>query len=62
MIQIDDLKVYDVNECAEMLRIHPQTVRKYIRIGKLTGQKVGFKKYVTSESIKDFLKGETDSK
>ena len=57
MIKVDDLVVYDVKECAEMLNISEQTVRKYVRNGSLKGQKVGGKQYVTEETIKDFLKG-----
>lgn len=57
MIKVDDLVVYDVKECAEMLNISEQTVRKYVRNGSLKGQKVGGKQYVTEDTIKDFLKG-----
>lgn len=57
MIKVDDLVVYDVKECAEMLNISEQTVRKYIRNGSLKGQKVGGKQYVTEDTIKEFLKG-----
>lgn len=57
MIKVDDLVVYDIKECAEMLNISAQTVRKYVRNGSLKGQKVGGKQYVTEGTIKDFLKG-----
>lgn len=57
MIKVDDLVVYDIKECAEMLNISVQTVRKYVRNGSLKGQKVGGKQYVTEDTIKDFLKG-----
>jgi len=57
MIKVDDLVVYDVKECAEMLNISEQTVRKYVRNGSLKGQKVGGKQYVTEDTIKEFLKG-----
>ena len=30
-----------VNEAAEMLRIHPKTVQRYLRLGKLPGMKLG---------------------
>ena len=31
MIKIDDIEIYDVKECAEILHVHPQTVRNYLR-------------------------------
>ena len=30
-----------VNEAAEILRIHPKTVQRYLRLGKLPGVKLG---------------------
>jgi excisionase family DNA binding protein len=62
MIKIDDIEIYDVKECAEILHVHPQTVRNYLRQGKLRGQKVGAKQYVTAETIKELLKGGTTKK
>jgi len=62
MIKVDDLVVYDVKECAEMLNISQQTVRKYVKNGSLKGQKVGGKQYVTEDTIKEFLKGGKASK
>lgn len=62
MIKVDDLVVYDVKECAEMLNISQQTVRKYVKSGDLRGQKVGGKQYVTEDTIKEFLKGGKASK
>ena len=48
MIKIDDIEIYDVKECAEILHVHPQTVRNYLRQGKLRGQKVGAKDTLSS--------------
>ncbi len=62
MIQIDDLIVYDVKECAEMLHVSQQTVRRYMKQGKITYQKVGSKLYTTEETVKNFLKGANGKK
>lgn len=59
MIKVGDLEVYDVQECAKLLNVHPQTVRSYVRKGLLRGQKVGGKQYVTADTIKEFLRGGT---
>ena len=43
-------------EIAEKLRIHPDTVRRWIRTGALKGVKVGPRQWrVTRESIEAFL-------
>ncbi len=60
MIKLDDIEIYDVKECSELLHLHPQTIRNYLKQGKLKGQKVGGKQYVTSKTIKELLKGDTD--
>lgn len=62
MIKVDDLVVYDVKECAEMLKIAPATVRKYMKQGKLDFQRVGGKLYATEDTIKKFLKGTSSNK
>lgn len=58
MIEVDDLRVYDVNECAKMLSVSPATIRKYMKQGKIACQLIGNKYYSTEGSIKDFLKGD----
>ncbi|EPI6452286.1 helix-turn-helix domain-containing protein, partial [Neisseria gonorrhoeae] len=35
------MKTYTVNEAAEYCRCHPETLREYIRAGKLAAGKVG---------------------
>ena len=62
MIKLEDVTVYDVEECAELLKVNPQTIRRYIKSGKLKGQKVGGRLYVTADTIKDLLKGDSANK
>lgn len=57
MLQIDDLKAFDVQELAVKLELTPQSVRAYIKAGKLKGCKVGTKLYVTEQALKDYLLG-----
>lgn len=61
MIKVDDLIIYDSKECAEMLHVSIQTVRRYVKQGKLAGQKVGGKQYVTEDTIKEFLRGNAEN-
>lgn len=58
MIVIGDKKIFTIVEATELLQLSYQTVRKYIKNGRLKGQLVGNKWYVTDESIKRFAFGE----
>lgn len=58
MIILGDKRIYTINEAGEILNLSYHTVRKYILNGRLKGQKVGAKWYVTDESIKRFAFGD----
>lgn len=49
------MKVYDLKEVCELLKMNIQTIRKYIREGKLKASKVGTHYMITEEAIKEFL-------
>jgi excisionase family DNA binding protein len=57
MREIEGIKLFTVTETAETLGITPQTVRAYIKQGKLKGQRVGRPILITENSIKQFLNG-----
>ena len=57
MIQIGDIKAYDVQELAKLFDMTPQSVRKFIREGRIKGRKVGTRWYVTEEAIREYLLG-----
>jgi len=57
MIQIGDIKAYDVQEIAKALNMTPQSVRKFIREGRIKGRKVGTRWYVTEEAMREYLLG-----
>lgn len=46
---------YTVTEIAEEFNITPQTVRKYIKEGKLSSQRIGRPLMIKEQSVKDFL-------
>ena len=62
MIQIGDIKAYDVQEIAKMFDMTPQSIRKFIREGRIKGRKVGTRWYVTEEAIRDYLMGVDNDK
>jgi excisionase family DNA binding protein len=52
---------YTVTELAEVLSITPQTVRKYIKEGRIDSQRIGRPLLIKERAIKEFL-GETVQK
>lgn len=61
MIKIDDVKAYNVQEVSRLLGISAQTVRAYIKCGKLKAQKTGTRYMITEETLKAFIKGENNN-
>lgn len=52
---IQGIKFYTIPEAAEALNVTPQTIRAYIKKGKLKGVRVGRPILITEENIKEFL-------
>jgi excisionase family DNA binding protein len=55
MIQIEGVKFYTILEVANTLRVTPQTVRAYIRRGKLKGQRIGRPTIIAETHLREFL-------
>jgi excisionase family DNA binding protein len=53
---IEGIKFYTIPETAEALKVTPQTVRAYIKQGKLKGQRIGRPILITENNLKEFLK------
>lgn len=54
-------KFYSVDEIAEMLKIHPKTIQRYIREGKLKASKVGKSWRVSGHDLSTFTEGSSDN-
>lgn len=54
-------KFYSVDEIAEMLKIHPKTIQRYIREGKLKASKVGKSWRVSGHDLSIFTEGSSDT-
>jgi excisionase family DNA binding protein len=52
---IEGIKFYTIPETAEALRVTPQTVRAYIKNGKLKELRVGRPILITENNLKEFL-------
>lgn len=50
-------KYYTVDEIAEMIKIHPKTVQRYIREGKLRASKVGKGWRISGHDLSIFAEG-----
>lgn len=57
MQTIENNKIYDIQEAAALLDLTPQTVRKYIKSGKLKYKATGARYYVVGEDLQEFLRG-----
>lgn len=50
------LKVYELKEVCDLLKINLQVLRRYIKDGEIKASKIGRKYIITEESLKDFIK------
>lgn len=55
-MEVDGIKFFTALEVSEKLKITPTTVRRYIRDGRLAGQKVGKTFLVSEANLFRFLK------
>ena len=53
---IEGIKFYTIPEAAHALRVTPQTIRAWIKQGKLKGQRIGRPILITENNLKEFLK------
>jgi excisionase family DNA binding protein len=58
MFKIGSIKVFTIEEIAKKFGITTATVRRYLKSGKLSGQRMGVRWYVSENAIDQFfLKG-----
>ena len=55
---IEGIKFYTIPETAQALRVTPQSIRAWIKQGKLKGQRIGRPILITENNLKEFLKTE----
>lgn len=54
-ITIEGLTFYNVHEVSEKLNVAPETIRTYVKQGRLVGQRIGRSIMVTEKSLLNFL-------
>ena len=52
-----EIELLRVDDLVKTLGIHRETVRRYIRAGKLKARKIGRRYYVSKDSLKEFVNG-----
>ena len=52
---IEGIKFYTIPETAQALKVTPQTIRAYIKQGKIKSQRIGRPILITENNLKDFL-------
>jgi len=55
--QLGDMTLYSVLELSKKLSVSAVTLRKYLKEGKLRGQKFGNRYLVPEDSLKEFFNG-----
>ena len=55
---VNDIKLYDVKEVAEMLKSTEATIRVYFREGTLKGRKINGKWRVSEDNLNRFINGD----
>jgi excisionase family DNA binding protein len=53
--EIEGIKFYTIPETAEALKVTPQTVRAYIKQGKLKSKRIGRPILITENNLQEFL-------
>ena len=53
---IETIKFYTIQETAKALQVTPQTIRSYIKQGRLKSQRIGRPILITENNLKEFLK------
>lgn len=53
--EIEGIKFFTIQETAKALGVTPQTVRAYIKQGRLRGQRIGRPTLITEKSLQEFL-------
>ncbi len=53
---IEGIKFYTIPETAQVFKVTPQTVRRWIKEGKLRSQRIGRPILITEKNVKEFLK------
>ncbi len=52
---IEGIKFYTIQETASALRVTPQTIRAYIKRGRIKSQRIGRPILIKEDSLREFI-------
>lgn len=55
-VEIVGIKFFSIEETAEMLLVSPQSIKLYVKAGKLAGKRINSKWHFSEESIQAYLR------
>ena len=55
--KIEDIKLYDLSQVSELLKVTQRTLYNYIKAGKLKAAKIGGVWKVTEDNLRAFMTG-----
>jgi excisionase family DNA binding protein len=55
-IEIEGVKYYSLLQASQLLHVTIQTVRTYVKTGKIKAVRIGRMIYIRENAIKDFIK------
>ncbi len=61
-IQLGNLTLYSVDELSKKLDVTKVTMRHYLKTGRMQGQKVGGKWFISETSLQAFFEGKPQGK
>ena len=56
MIEIGKVKLFTLEEISKKFGVTTHTVRAYIKAGRLAGQRMGRRLYISEEAVQDFFR------
>ena len=57
MKEVLGIKLYTYDEVAEMLGVHPTSITRYTKEGRINATTIGKTKYIPEQEIKNFVLG-----
>ena len=54
--QIVGIKFFSIEETADMLQVSPQSIKLYVKAGKIAGKRINAKWHFSEESIQAYLR------
>lgn len=51
-----EIEMLNIDEVSAVLRVHPETLRRFIREGRISAYKIGRRKLIEKSEVEKFIK------